>query len=95
MVQETWFTGFEGSVRRVVRHKLLLISLSVSARCERITMSVMIDVIDLSSLKSGERMDRPSYVDGWEERQNKHSRNALKSRRSTICGTCPFIRQFA
>lgn len=32
-------------------------------------MSVMIEVIDLSSLKSGERMDRPSYVDGWEERQ--------------------------
>lgn len=41
-------------------------------------MSVMIEVIDLSSLKSGERMDRPSYVDGWEERQNKHSRNAFK-----------------
>lgn len=50
-------------------------------------MLVMIEVIDLSSLKRGERMDRPSYVDGWEERQNKHSRNALKSTRSAICGT--------
>lgn len=53
-------------------------------------MSVMIEVIYLSSLKRGERMDRPSYVDEWEERQNKHSRNALKSTRSAICGTCPF-----
>lgn len=82
-------------MRRGVRHKLLLISLSVSERCERIAVSVMMEVIDLSSLKSGERMDRPSYIDGWEERQNKHSRNALKSTRSAICGTCPFTRQFA
>lgn len=67
----------------------------MSVRCERIAMSVMIEVIDLSSLKSGERMDRPSYVDGWEGRQNKHSRNAFKSTRSAICGTCTFTRQFA
>lgn len=67
----------------------------MSVRCERIAMSVMIEVIDLSSLKSGERMDRPSYVDGWEERQNKHSRNAFKSTRRAICGTCTFTRQFA
>lgn len=63
-------------MRRVVRHELSLISLSVSVCCEKIARWAMVGIIDLSCSESSERMDGLSYVDGWEERQNKHSRNA-------------------